>query len=207
MNKLHLFLERLSVLEYAKNSLSKKTHDQKVESLLIKSEFKKIISNKKISKNEFEILCIEKTKEFNNDVSYFIRERNGSHNFPDFTIYSNKHCFDLECKSNSSKNGFKAMWNCTFPKSDAIYLISNKTNSILLNGDEITTLELEKINELYEKSLINTSNECNNLYNLLTTEKNPYKMKVYQRKMYTQHKHLDINKKNEYLQNILLKYN
>lgn len=200
MNKLHLFLERLSTIEYAKNSLNKKTHDQKVENLLIQYGFKQILLNKKISKDDFKTMCA------NQSVASFIRERNGSHNFPDFTIYSDNHCIDLECKSNSSKNGFKAMWNCTFPKRDAIYLISNKTNSILLNGDEITTPDLEKINEFYEKTLINTTKECNNLYDLLTVEKNPYKMKVYQRKMFTQHKHLNIKKKSEYLNAIFTKY-
>jgi adenine-specific DNA-methyltransferase len=110
----------------------------------------------------------------------YVYQPNGTQKFPDFHIPKLK--IDLECKSSIGKI---PMWNCTYPKKEALYVFSSKAEkkTFVFFGDEIISEEISKIYEEYSIKHKQLQNEINEK---LSKIDNKYKMKVFARNMFTQ---------------------
>lgn len=146
---------------------------------------KKLKSMKYASSKAQELQVENILKELNIKYTY---QPNGTQRFPDF--YIEDYNIELECKSSIGKT---PMWNCSYPKKDAIYVFSSKSEkqTFVFYGREIVNEEVAKIYEEYSKKHKELQNEINE--KLLKIPENTYKMKVFARNMFTQSAPMSIN--------------
>lgn len=130
----------------------------------------------------------------------YIKQPNGCQMAPDFRVTVNKESLDIECKS--SKKHYIPMWNSTFPNNKTVYLFSNQKDNktIVFNGSSIMTKQVEKIYQDYSEKLKELQKETNDKLKIVP---NPYNMRVYARKMFSQGKNLQKHKTDVYLQDCL----
>lgn len=178
-----MIINALKTLKYTPNTFMHKNHEWMVEDTLRR------------------LGLVRDTTQAN----HYIREPNGSQVPPDFRIVLNQTSLDIECKS--SKSGYKPMWNGTFPSNDTLYLFTNKKDNetLLFKGGEIVTPQVEMLCNEYKKANRDLHEHYNNLLTQLSVSENPYGMRVYPRNMFVQSFHLDKNKKQEYLKDIVTK--
>jgi hypothetical protein len=126
----------------------------------------------------------------------YIKQPNGCQMAPDFRVAIENKTIDIECKS--SKTHYTPMWNSTYPDNKTLYLFSNQRDNktIVFNGSAVMTRPVETIYKEYTENLKKLQKETNEKLNKI---ENPYKMRVYARKMFSQGRNLDKKKTGEYL--------
>lgn len=177
-SKLKELLKKIKQIKYSEqlNSLStfnSKIHEESIEKIIIESGFKKL-------------------KTLNMEIdNYYVYQPYGSQKPPDFIVFHNNESIELECKS--TKNSYKPMWNCSYPKKSCLYIHTNKNDkTLIIPGNKIITPKLEELLIKYknENKLLHDkwSKELNNL----SKEDNPYTIDVYPRNMFIQKKNFNI---------------
>lgn len=81
----------------------------------------------------------------------YLRNPNGSQRAPDFKIIIGTEKYEIECKSSKTK---KAVWNCSLPNNETIYLFhSPKFSSLIIfNGNDILdSNDRDKLLSLHKK--------------------------------------------------------
>lgn len=162
---------------------------------LIKQLQKNVKYNKYQSNNE---KSVEKVlNKLNVD---YIKQPNGCQMAPDFRVLIKNETVDIECKS--SKTHYTPMWNSTYPDNKTLYLFSNQRDNktIVFNGSTVMTRQVETIYKEYTENLKKLQKETNEK---LSKVANPYRMRVYARKMFSQGRNLDKRKTEEYLEDCL----
>jgi len=130
----------------------------------------------------------------------YIKQPNGCQMAPDFRVLIENETVDIECKS--SKTHYTPMWNSTYPDNKTLYLFSNQRDNktIVFKGSTVMTRQVETIYKEYVQNLKKLQKETNEK---LKHIENPYKMRVYARKMFSQGRNLDKKKTKEYLEECL----
>jgi hypothetical protein len=104
-------------------------------------------------------------------------------------------------------NGFKPMWNASYPKDNMVYVYTNKSDNdtVLFLGSEIITPDVKQIYEEYIKLNKKLHHDINEKLNALNEVQIPYGMQVYARNMFVQTKHLKKQNKQLFKQNVINK--
>jgi hypothetical protein len=115
----------------------------------------------------------------NSKINYAYQP-NGKQAFPDF--YLKDYGVQVECKSTVIS---KPMWNCTYPKKDALYIFSSKklSKTLVMYGSDIITDEISKIYEEYASRHKLLQVEINAKLEKIP---NKYGMKIFARNMFVQ---------------------
>ena len=185
--KLTELIYKIYTLEYADNKFNDTNHEKNLENIILQNRFAKINKDEKPTMNNF-----------------FISQPFGSQKQPDFRVSSDGFYIDIECKS--GRTGYKPIWNSTYPNDETVYIYTNKrdNDTIIFTGSEkVIPSRLKTELEKYKCSLYELTNNINKITRGLSETDNPYKFEVFGRKMFTQCINLDINKKDEYLQDVL----
>ena len=180
-------LHEIEEMNYASNCFTDKKHEGNVEDILKNNGF------------------IKTTSKLETNGLYYIPQPNGAQAPPDFRIFANDEQLDIECKS--CKQGYKPMWNASYPKEDMAYVYTNKrdNNTLLFLGSEIVTPEVKEIYDEYVELNKKLHSEINQKLNRLNERQNPYGMQVYARNMFVQTKHLRQDNKHLYKQRLIEK--
>lgn len=143
-----------------------------MENVLAKIKNLKYLSGEVLELKVYDILKDSELK--------FKYQPNGKQAFPDFFIEDFN--LDLECKSSASA---KPMWNCTYPKKDALYIFSSKklSKTLVIRGSEIVSDEISEIYEEYASKHKLLQVEINSKLDKVS---NKYNMKVFARNMFVQ---------------------
>lgn len=178
-------LHEIEQMNYASNCFTDKKHEGNVEDILKNNGF------------------IKTTSKLETNGLYYIPQPNGAQAPPDFRIFANDEQLDIECKS--CKQGYKPMWNASYPKEDMAYVYTNKrdNNTLLFLGSEIVTPEVKEIYDEYVELNKKLHSEINQKLNRLNETQNPYGMQVYARNMFVQTKHLRQDNKHLYKQRLI----
>jgi hypothetical protein len=115
-----------------------------------------------------------------NSMINYTYQPNGKQAFPDF--YLKDYDVQVECKSTVIS---KPMWNCTYPKKDALYIFSSKklSKTLVMYGSAIITDEISKIYEEYASRHKLLQVEINSKLEQIP---NKYGMKIFARNMFVQ---------------------
>jgi hypothetical protein len=182
-------MNKISEMKYASNTFKDKRHEQNVEDILKDAGFKKV----------------ERIEDVGSDGFYYIPQPNGSQSPPDFRVVANGESVDIECKS--CKNGYKPMWNASYPKDDTVYVFTNRkdNNTMVFFGNKIVTPQVKAIYDDYIEQNKQLEKVFNQRLNALSVEQNPYRMRVYARNMFVQTRHLNRDQQQQYKEDVINK--
>lgn len=149
MEELRLLVDDLFNLKFKSNTFADKGHENSIKGILVKHSLSEINKDEwKKSKNNviFDLLKDRsnstKFVESLKDQKLFIEQPFGSQKAPDFIFCINGFIIWLECKSSE---GGKLVWNTGYPKSNILFLYSDKKK-------DTTTLFLGQFSEIIENN-------------------------------------------------------